>query len=160
MSSNISREIVRIHAQLYGRGPTKAKTYLEEDFALCILQDVFTPGDRTLIASGHAAQVQATRTAFQEAVEVQFTQVVEACTGRIVKAFFSQIHVGADIAAELFLFEDRGVVSRPDRGSMGAPPGASPPQAPKVDGHHAPSFDGHAPSSDGGPEPSSDGQPE
>ncbi len=78
MSSNISREIVRLHAQLYGRGPTKAKTYLDEDFALCILQDIFTPGERTLISTGYASQVQATRTAFQEAVEVQFTEAVES----------------------------------------------------------------------------------
>ena len=122
MSSNISREIVRLHAQLYGRGPTKAKTYLEEDLALCVLQEVFTPGERTLIAAGNAAQVQATRTAFQEAVEVQFSQAVEACTGRIVKAYMSQIHVGSDIAAELYLFEDRDMIAPPDRGSRGAPP--------------------------------------
>ena len=149
MSSNISREIVRLHAQLYGRGPTKAKTYLDEDYALCILQDIFTPGERTLISTGYASQVQATRTAFQEAVEVQFTEAVEAATGRVVKAFLSQIHVGSDLAAELFLFEARDMVSRPDRGSMGAPPGVEPPQAPSVNGQ--PSVDR---------QPSVDGQPE
>ncbi len=105
ISSAISRDIVRLHAQLYGRGPTKAKTYLDEDFALCILQEIFTPGEKTLVQTDHSDQVQATRHAFQLAVEAQFVGAVESATGRKVKAFFSQIHIGSDSAAELFLFE-------------------------------------------------------
>jgi len=105
ISSAISRDIVRIHAELYGRGPTKAKTYLDEDFALCILQEIFTPGERTLVERDHADQVMAMRHAFQLAVEKQFVEAVESATGRTVKAFFSQIHIGSDSAAELFLFE-------------------------------------------------------
>jgi uncharacterized protein YbcI len=110
ISSRISRDIVRLHAQLYGRGPTKAKTYLDEDYALCVLQEIFTPGEKTLIETGHSAQVQATRHAFQEAVENQFVEAVEASTGRRVRAFFSQIHVDTDSAAELFLLDGRARV--------------------------------------------------
>ena len=105
ISSSISRDIVRLHAELYGRGPTKAKTYLDEDFALCVLQEIFTPGEKTLIETGHSDQVQATRHAFQLAVEKQFVEAVEASTGRRVRAFFSQIHVDSDSAAELFLLD-------------------------------------------------------
>jgi uncharacterized protein YbcI len=105
ISSAISRNIVRLHAQLYGRGPTKAKTYLDEDYALCVLQEIFTPGEKTLIETGYENQVEATRHAFQDAVEKQFVEAVESSTGRVVKAFFSQIHIGSDSAAELFLFE-------------------------------------------------------
>ena len=105
ISSSISRDIVRLHADLYGRGPTKAKTYLDEDFALCVLQEIFTPGEKTLIETGHSDQVQATRHAFQLAVEKQFVAAVEASTGRRVRAFFSQIHVDSDSAAELFLLD-------------------------------------------------------
>jgi uncharacterized protein YbcI len=105
ISSAISRDIVRLHAKLYGRGPTKAKTYLDEDFALCVLQEIFTPGERTLVDTGHSDQVQATRHAFQTAVEAQFVEAVETASGRTVKAFFSQIHIESDSAAELFLFE-------------------------------------------------------
>ena len=105
ISSAISRDIVRLHAQLYGRGPTKAKTYVDEDYALCILQEIFTPEEKTLVQTDHSDQVQATRHAFQTAVEAQFVEAVEAATGRKVKAFFSQIHIESDSAAELFLFE-------------------------------------------------------
>jgi uncharacterized protein YbcI len=105
LPSQISREIVRVHARLYGRGPTRAKTFLNDEYALCILEDVFTRAEQTLIGAGNAAQVQSTRHAFQEAVEDEFTSTVEAVTGRRVRAFVSQIHIEANLAVELFLFE-------------------------------------------------------
>jgi uncharacterized protein YbcI len=108
LASQVSREIVRVHARLYGRGPTRAKTFLGNDYALCILEDVFTRAEETLIGAGNAAQVQSTRLAFQDAVEGEFTSIVEGVTGRRVRAFVSQVHIEADLAVELFLFEPSG----------------------------------------------------
>jgi uncharacterized protein YbcI len=96
---------VQLHANLYGRGPTRAKTHLTESFALCILEDVFTPAERTLIGAGHAAQVQATRAAFLDAVEPEFITVAEMATGRKVRSFVSAVHIETDIAVEVWLFE-------------------------------------------------------
>ena len=53
MASRISREIVGLHADLYGRGPTKAKTHLSDEYALCVLEEVFTPAEKTLIRAGN-----------------------------------------------------------------------------------------------------------
>jgi uncharacterized protein YbcI len=97
--------VVQLHANFYGRGPTRAKTHLNEGFALCILEDVFTTAERTLIAAGHPAQVQATRAAFQEAVEPQFIAVAETATGRKVRSFVSAVHIDTEVAVELWLFE-------------------------------------------------------
>jgi uncharacterized protein YbcI len=105
ISSQVSREIVRVHARLYGRGPTRAKTFLNHEYALCILEDIFTRGEQTLIGAGNAAQVHSTRLAFQEAVEGEFTSIVETITRRRVRAFVSQVHIEANLAVELFLFE-------------------------------------------------------
>jgi len=105
ISSQISREIVRVHARLYGRGPTRAKTFLGDDYALCILEDVFTRAEETLIRAGNSRQVQSTRIAFQEAVEGEFTSIVESVTGKRVRAFVSSVHIEANLAVELFLFE-------------------------------------------------------
>jgi uncharacterized protein YbcI len=107
-ASEISREIVRLHARLFGRGPTKAKTFLEDDYALCILEDVFTPAEHTLIRAGREDQVQATRAAFQTAVESDFVTIVEIATRRKVRCFMSEVHIGAGAAAELFLLEPKG----------------------------------------------------
>ena len=104
LSSQISREIVQLHARLYGRGPTRAKTYLTRDYALSILEEIFTPAERTLIASGKGELVQATRTAFQDAVRDEFVTIVEETAGRSVRALISQVHLETGSAIELFLF--------------------------------------------------------
>lgn len=104
VASEISREIVKLHARLYGRGPTKAKTHLNHDFALCVLEDVFMPAEKTLISAGNSAQVRSTRDAFQLAVEKDFVAIVEGATGRTVRGFFSQVHVPSETSIELFLF--------------------------------------------------------
>lgn len=105
ITSQISREIVRLHARLYGRGPTKAKTFLTDDYALCILEDVFTPAEHTLIRAGRAENVHANRRAFQEAIEGKMVAIVELATGRKVHAFLSHVHIAAEVGVELFLLE-------------------------------------------------------
>jgi len=105
VASQISREIVRLHARLFGRGPTRAKTYFEEEYALCILEEVFTPAEKTLITAGRGEHVHATRAAFQEAVADDFVTIVEIATGRKVRVFMSEVSIPADMAAELFLLE-------------------------------------------------------
>jgi len=105
VAAHISREIVRLHARMFGRGPTRAKTFVYDHFALCILEDVLTRAEKTLVSAGNVEQVHATRNAFQDAVRDDFVAIVEAATGQKVRAFVSQIHVNPELAAELFLFE-------------------------------------------------------
>jgi uncharacterized protein YbcI len=103
LAAQISREVVQLHARLYGRGPTKARTYLERDYVLCVLEEVFTVAERTLIRAGNGEQVMATRMAFQDAMQDEFTELVEEATGRGVRAFVSQVHIASGLAVELFL---------------------------------------------------------
>ena len=105
VSAEISREIVRLHARMFGRGPTRAKTFVYDEFALCILEDVLTRAEKTLVQVNNTEQVHATRRAFEEAVRPDFIAIVEEATGRKVRAFVSQVHVEPELAAELFLFE-------------------------------------------------------
>ncbi len=39
----IGREIVRLQAQYYGRGPTRARTYATGDVVVVVLEESFTP---------------------------------------------------------------------------------------------------------------------
>jgi uncharacterized protein YbcI len=102
--SQLSREIVQLHARLYGRGPTKARSYLHGDYAVCILEEVFTTAERTLIAAGSGDHVSDTRKKFQEAVRGEFIEVVERITERTVRVFLSQVDVEANLALEFFIF--------------------------------------------------------
>jgi uncharacterized protein YbcI len=103
--ASISREIVGIYAEYFGRGPTKARTSWHEGFVLCVLEDVFTRAERVLIDGGRFEQVRLTRQAFQEEVEPMFREAVEKATGRLVEACLSQVNQ-AGIAAEVFLLGD------------------------------------------------------
>lgn len=105
VSSQISRDIVRLHAEHFGRGPTKAKTFVNDSYILCLLEDVFTPAERTLVKAGHADQVSSTRRAFQHAVSEVFIEAVENASGRKVRAFMSQVHMDPELSAELFVLE-------------------------------------------------------
>jgi uncharacterized protein YbcI len=104
--SQLSREIVQLHARLYGRGPTKARSYLHHDYAVCILEEIFTTAERTLIDAGSGDHVHDTRKKFQDAVKEEFIEVVERITGRDVRVFLSQVNVEANLAIEFFLFAE------------------------------------------------------
>lgn len=106
--SQLSREIVQLHARLYGRGPTKARSYLHSNYAACILEEIFTTAERTLIDAGSREHVQDTRKKFQDAVESEFVEIVERITGRKIRVFMSQVDVDANMALEFFLFEEEG----------------------------------------------------
>jgi uncharacterized protein YbcI len=100
--ADISREIVKAHAQYYGRGPTKARTVWKEDLIVVILEDIFTRAERTLVDAGHFDQVRSTRQAFQDEVEPLFRQLIEQSSGRKVRSFLSQVNPDG-VAAEIFV---------------------------------------------------------
>lgn len=104
-TAEISRAVVRVHAQFYGRGPTRARTSWTGDHIVCALEDIYTPVERTLIDAGHFDQVRQMRTAFQDAIEPLLRAVVEDATGRPVRAFFSQISRDPPMAADIFVLD-------------------------------------------------------
>ena len=56
--ASIAAEIVRLQSEYYGRGPTKAKVYANGDLLVVVLEETFTPAERTLIARGEADGIQ------------------------------------------------------------------------------------------------------
>ena len=115
-SAVVSREIVRLHARLYGRGPTKAKAYVHTEYVLCVLSDIFTPSELTLIEAGNTGLVRETRSAFQVATRDEFIDIVEGTTGRRVRAFHSQIDPASNTGIELFLLEFEAKAAPDDAG--------------------------------------------
>jgi uncharacterized protein YbcI len=101
----ISDGLVHLHKEYYGKGPTKAKTYLVNDTVVCMLRGGFTVVERTLIDDGRAEAVHEVRRSFQSSMETRFTAVVEEATGRKVIAYLSQIHSDPDLALEVFVLE-------------------------------------------------------
>lgn len=101
----ISNGLAQLHMRFYGRGPAKVKTHVVEDLVVCVLWNGFTTVERTLLSRGENEAVEAFRQTFQDTMEEHFTEVVEDATGRRVRAYMSQVHVGPDLAVEMFMLE-------------------------------------------------------
>lgn len=71
----------------------------------CLLGDVYTDVEKTMIELQRQALVHETRSAFQQAMERRFISAVERLTERRVARFISTHHVGPDLELELFVFE-------------------------------------------------------
>jgi uncharacterized protein YbcI len=104
--ARISREIVRLQAEYYGKGPTKAKTYIVDDLVVVVLEESFTRAEKTLAERGEGAAVQHIRRRFQQQMADDFTSVVEQATGRRVRTFLSETDIAADVSVETFLLAD------------------------------------------------------
>ncbi len=102
----ISNAMVALHREYFGRGPSAAKSFITEEMVVCVLSDIFTPVERTLIGSGQAEHVRRTRGLHQEALKGQYKANVEEILGRPVQAFLSVVHIEPDVAIEIFLLGD------------------------------------------------------
>ena len=102
----IANQMVRLHAEYYGRGPNRAKVYANGEFVAVILEETFTPAEKTLIDRGEAEGIQDIRRRFQRVMEEQFTSIVEQATGRRVRAFLSETNLKEDISVEVFILAE------------------------------------------------------
>jgi uncharacterized protein YbcI len=61
----ISDRIVALLKRFYGRGPTRAKSYYEDDLVVCLLRGGFTRTEQTLLEGGRGPAVIQQRMEFQ-----------------------------------------------------------------------------------------------
>ena len=106
MRATISNEIVRLQAEYYGKGPTRAKTYIVEDLVVVVLEESFTRAEKTLAERGERDAIEHIRRRFQQQMAEDFTSVVEQATGRKVRAFLSETNIDHDVSVETFLLAD------------------------------------------------------
>jgi uncharacterized protein YbcI len=106
MRATISREMVRLQAEYYGKGPTKAKTYIVDDLVVVVLEESFTRAEKTLVERGEREAIQHIRRRFQQQMADSFTSVIEQATGRTVRAFLSETNIEHDVSVETFLLAE------------------------------------------------------
>jgi uncharacterized protein YbcI len=103
----VTNGIVKLFRDYYGRGPTKAKSYLLDDhIVMCVLEETMTKVERTLADTGHGDKVREVRLTFQEAMAPEFRQTVADCMGRGVVAYHSQLTLDPDVGFEFFVLDD------------------------------------------------------
>ena len=108
--ADLSREMVRLYKEQFGRGPTKARTdWAGPDVLITVLEDTLTPAERNLVRLGEDQKVRDMRTFFQYATVKEFCEPVERLTGRQVRSFLSAIDTRVNgLAMETFVLHPEG----------------------------------------------------
>jgi uncharacterized protein YbcI len=106
--TEISNAAVALHREHFGRGPGAAKTHISDNLVVCVLTDVFTPLEKTLIDAGQEERVRETRAIHRAATENVYKLRMEDVLGRAVEAHMSSIHVDPDVAVDIFVLANEG----------------------------------------------------
>ncbi len=99
----ISDGMVALLKEFYGRGPTRAKSYYQDDLVVCVLRGGFSRVEQTLLEGGRGAAVIQQRMEFQELMRERFTDVIAQATGRPVIGFMSGNQQHPDLMCEVFI---------------------------------------------------------
>ncbi len=108
--AEVSREMVRLYKEQFGRGPTKARTnWAGPDTLITVLESTLTPAERNLVKMGEHQRVRDMRIYFQYARVRGFCEPIERLTGRTVRSFLSAIDTQSDgLAMETFVLHPEG----------------------------------------------------
>lgn len=106
----ISDGLVALLKEFYGRGPTQAKSYYQDDLVVCVLRGGYTQVEQTLLDGGRGPAVIEQRMAFQELMRNRFEEVVEKATGRDVIGFMSGNQQEPDLMCEVFVLAPTDLV--------------------------------------------------
>jgi uncharacterized protein YbcI len=109
----ISDGLVALLKEFYGRGPTRAKSYYEDDLVVCLLRGGFSRVEQTLLEGGRGASVVQQRMDFQDVMRDRFAEVIERATGRQVIGFMSGNQQEPDIMCEVFILSPTDLLADP-----------------------------------------------
>jgi uncharacterized protein YbcI len=104
-TQDLATGVVAWYQQRFGRGPTRAKAYVNDDYVLVVLGEVQSRAERTLVEQGDATSVINLRRAIKEAHKEALCELVAELTGRPVRIMLSDHNPYEDTSAMVFLFE-------------------------------------------------------
>jgi uncharacterized protein YbcI len=107
LGAEISNAVVRAHRRYFGKGPTKAKTYIEDNVCLCVLQKAATTVEQTLAAGGHAEEARRARVEAIHTAECSLRGELEQLTQQKVKAFVGGYNPEHDITTLVVVLDGR-----------------------------------------------------
>jgi uncharacterized protein YbcI len=110
----ISDGLVALLKDFYGRGPTRAKSYFEDDLVVCVLRGGFSRVEQTLLDGGRGAAVINQRMEFQDVMRARFEAVIQDATGRQVIGFMSGNQQDPDMMCEVFILAPTDLVDEHD----------------------------------------------
>jgi uncharacterized protein YbcI len=110
VTQDLANRVVGWYADRFGRGPTQAKAYINDDFAMIVLGGVQSQAERTLVEQGDSQAVFNLRRAIKEANKGALCTLVAELTGRPVRMMLSDHKPNEDTSVMVFLFERENLV--------------------------------------------------
>ena len=105
MTAEVSNAMVGLKKRFYGRGPTAAKSFINDNYVFCVLDGGLTQNEKTLLDAGEERLVRQYRLRFQEVMTDQTTEAVERITGQRVVGYHSQIVFNPTHGIEIFILD-------------------------------------------------------
>jgi uncharacterized protein YbcI len=105
LSSAVATSVVHIHAELVGRGPSRARAIVNDNLVVVLMREALTRAELALAASGDPDAAQGMRRQLQRVMRTPLTASIEALTGRRVNAMLSDTDPDADVAVLIFVLD-------------------------------------------------------
>jgi uncharacterized protein YbcI len=121
----ISDGMVSLLKEFYGRGPSRTKSYFEDDLVVCLLRGGFSRVEQTLLEGGRGSSVIQQRMDFQDLMRERFVEVIANATGREVIGFMSGNQQDPDIMCEVFILAPTDLLDDHEIGGNGGNGGSS-----------------------------------
>ena len=101
----ISNAMVGLKKNYFGKGATRARTTIFENYVFVVLEEVATRSEKTLVERGKEEVARDYRLRFQEVMGDVTMAAIEQLTERKVVAYQSQIVYDPDIGFEIFVLD-------------------------------------------------------
>jgi uncharacterized protein YbcI len=101
----ISNAMVALKKRFYGKGPERARTYLNDNYVFCAMEGGLTRNEQTLVEAGEEEAVRDYRMVFQKVMDRPTIAAVEQLTRRTVIGFHSQITFNPTRSFEIFVLD-------------------------------------------------------
>jgi uncharacterized protein YbcI len=104
-SGRLATAIVQRYRDRFGRGPTEARAYIGDEYALVILGSAQTEVERSLVADGELDSVELLRRRVRQLAADEFCAVAEEIVGRRVRVMLGDHNAVANTTVLVFLLE-------------------------------------------------------
>lgn len=104
----LSTEMVRLQKSAFGKGPTRAKSYMFDDMLMIVMRDGLTVAEKTMLEFGQEDLVRNFRQQFENEMTARLVELIERLTNRKVLTYQSQVMFNPDVIVEMFVFDQTG----------------------------------------------------
>jgi uncharacterized protein YbcI len=103
--ADVTSALVRAKATYYGKGPTKAKSYLNDEYLFCVMEDGLTANEQTLLRAGEHDFVRSYRLKWQEIMAPVLMAEISEIMGSTILSYHSQIMFDPTRLVEMFVLD-------------------------------------------------------